>query len=559
MGSNSPVLVSWVAINNDPFEREFKTGKFRQVDGTKIFGPTLTLLCDEASPYVDRIKDVVLLHRNFSGQGAEREQRAVQDTVDELKRRGFRVQLEVWPGDDPTDHQSIFHFVRMSMVKVRKRYQGRELVLHVSPGTPSMHTIWVLMGETGYIEPPFTAVKSYRANEREGRPAVVPVEIGIETFYKMYKVSRPRQVSSDEQGVIWDPGRFQTDAMKNVYRESSRFARLNVPVLIRGERGTGKTTMAGWIRSNSPFKKESLNKNWPSVACGQYNPETMRSELFGYKKGAFTGAMSDKKGLLATAHNDTLFLDEIGDISRDLQRLLIKAIEEKEYLALGDDAPKKSNFRLLTATNISHGELCERLDPDFYDRISLLTIDLPPLRDVSAELVWLWEAVYWQAAVRAECSTKRVSLGAAHHKKVVQRLQQHPLPGNLRDLFRVAYRILAARSDTEDGLSPGDAVEYGLAGLERSNESQVNGSVELSRQVAKAFADLSPLDDILKNHQPLNTSHLISDYQAFLSSEIRRIASSSKKRTETLCDISDRTLRNWASNEWSWKYFTDNR
>lgn len=553
MRNNSPVLVSWVAINNDPFEREFKTGKFRQVEGSKIYGPTLTLLCDEASPYVAKIKDVVLFHRSFSGQGAEREHRAVQDTVNELKARGFQVQCEVWGGDDPTDHQSVFQFVRAKIVEIRKQYKDRELVLHVSPGTPSMHTVWVLMAETGYVEQPFTVVKSYRAKERGERPAAVPVEIGIETFYKMYKASRPRQVSSDEQGVVWDPGRFQTDAMKKVYQEASRFARLNVPILIRGERGTGKTTMAGWIRSNSPFKKESLDKNWPSVACGQYSPETMRSELFGYKKGAFTGAMNDKKGLLAAAHNDTLFLDEIGDVSRDLQRLLIKAIEEKEYVALGDDTPKKSNFRLLTATNIRHSELCERLDPDFFDRISLLTIDLPPLRDVSAELVWLWEAVYWQAAVRAECSTKRVSIGATHHKKIVQRLQQHSLPGNLRDLFRVAYRILAARSDTEDRLSPGDAVEYGLAGLERSNEYQSDSKVELSRQVAKAFADLSSLDDILRNHQPLKTTHLISDYQAFLSSEIRRIASSSQKKTETLCDVSDRTLRNWANNEFSRK------
>ncbi len=548
MSNGTPVLVSWVAINNDPFERDFKTGNFRLVDEATVFGPTLTLLCDDTSLYANKVQDVVLLHRKFSGQSAEREHRVVQDTVDELKRRRFCVQQEVWQGEDPTDHRSIFQFMREKMTKIRKQYQGRELVLHVSPGTPSMHTVWVLMAETGYIEQPFTVVKSYRAKERGERPAVVPVEIGIETFYKMYKASRPRQVSSDEQGVIWDPGRFQTNAMKKVYLEASRFARLNVPILIRGERGTGKTTMAGWIRANSPFKKESLNKNWPSVACGQYSPETMRSELFGYKKGAFTGAVSDKKGLLATAHNDTLFLDEIGDISRDLQRLLIKAVEEKEYVALGDDTPKKSNFRLLTATNISHNELCERLDPDFFDRISLLTIDLPPLRDVSAELVWLWEAVYWQAAARAECSTKCISLGAAHHKKIVQRLQQHSLPGNLRDLFRVAYRILAARSDMEDRLSPGDAVEYGLAGLERSNESQANGSVELSRQVAKAFADLSPLDDILKNHQPLKTSHLISDYQAFISSEIRRIASSIQKKTETLCDISDRTLRNWACN-----------
>ena len=545
MSNGTPVLVSWVAINNDPFERDLKTGNFRRVGDATVFGPTLTLLCDDASLYANKIKDVVLLHRKFSGQSAEREHRAVQDTVDELKRRRLYVQQEVWQGEDPTDHRSIFQFMREKMTKIRKLYQGRELVLHVSPGTPAMHTIWVLMAETGCIDPPFSVVKSYRTNERGGRPAVVPVEIGIDTFYKMYKASRPRQVGSDDQEVIWDPGRFQTEAMKKVYQEASRFARVNVPILIRGERGTGKTTLAGWIRSNSPFRRESQNKNWPSVACGQYSPETMRAELFGYKKGSFTGATSDKEGLLAAAHGDTLFLDEIGDISRDLQRLLIRAIEEKEYMALGDDRPKTSNFRFLTATNIENNELRQRLDPDFFDRISLLTIELPPLRVISAELVWLWDAVYHKAALRAECSGGRVRLGSVHHQRIVRHLQQHPLPGNLRDLFRVAYRLLAARNDTDNRLSPEDAVEYGLAVLGDKNVSITRASATLARQVAAAFVDAAPLDDFLESHQKLNTSIVLDDFKAFIAPELRRIASQQKKNPKNLCDISDRTLRLW--------------
>jgi DNA-binding NtrC family response regulator len=433
------------------------------------------------------------------------------------------------------------------MVKIRSQYLGRELVLHISPGTPSMHTIWVLMAETGCIDPPFTVVKSYRLQERGGRPAIVPVEIGIETFYKIYKTSRPRQVASDDQGVTWDPGRFQTEAMKKVYQEACRFAKINVPVLIRGERGTGKTTLAGWIRSNSPFRRESLNMNWPSVACGQYSPETMRAELFGYKKGSFTGAMKDKEGLLAAAHKDTLFLDEIGDISRDLQRLLIKAIEEKEYMALGDDSPKKSNFRLLTATNIENTELRRRLDPDFFDRISLLTIDLPPLRSVTAELPWLWETVYQQAAIRAECSGSRVQLGAVHHHRIVRRLQQHPLPGNLRDLFRVSYRILAARNDTELRLSPEDSVEYGMAALEGCYGFEAEATASFSKQVAAAFANSAPIDNLLESSGQFVTSAILDDYKSFLASELRRIAAQRQKSPESLCDVSDRTLRSWNS------------
>jgi transcriptional regulator with GAF, ATPase, and Fis domain len=364
------------------------------------------------------------------------------------------VHLVPWDGDDPTDHRGIFEFLRDKLPELRRRFRGRELVLHVSPGTPSMHTVWVLMAETGFVEAPFTLVKSYRRSERRGRPAVVPVELGIETFYKVYKASSPRQVASEEQGVVWDPARFQSDAMRRVYAEARRYAQVNVPVLIRGERGTGKTTLAGWIRSNSPFKREAQDTKWPSVACGQYSPETMRAELFGYKRGAFTGALADRDGLLAAAHRDTLFLDEVGDVSRDLQRLLIRAIEEKTYFALGDDKPRESDFRLLTATNIDEHELRRRLDPDFLDRISLLTLELPPLRDVTGEFPWLWAAVYAEAARRAGVTKRRATLGEAQHGRVVAQLRRHPLPGNLRDLFRVAYRTLAARNDVDAPLPP---------------------------------------------------------------------------------------------------------
>lgn len=136
-----------------------------------------------------------------------------------------------------------------------------------------------------------------------------------------------------------------------------------MPVLIVGERGTGKTTLASWIRLHSPYRRQEQDTHWPAVACGQYSPETMRAELFGYRKAAFTGAVSDRNGLLDAAHRDTLFLDEIGDISRELQRLLIKALEEKRYFRLGDDQARQSNFRLIwpsgsEATTRGHISCC---------------------------------------------------------------------------------------------------------------------------------------------------------------------------------------------------------
>jgi len=488
---------------------------------------------------------VVLLHRVRRGSGSDPERRAVEDLRDVLYERQFRVQLEPWSGVDPTDHREVFKFLRDKVPELRRRFLGREMVLHVSPGTPSMHTVWVLMAETGFVDPPFTVVKSYRRSERQGRSAVVPVELGIETFYKVYKASRPRQLGSEDQGVIWDPGRFRTDAMKRVYAEARRFAPLNAPVLIRGERGTGKTTLANWIRSASPYKREEQNARWPSVACGQYSPETMRAELFGYKRGAFTGATADREGLLSAAHRDTLFLDEVGDISRDLQRLLIRVIEEKKYFALGDDKPHDSDFRLLTASNIDDVDLRRRLDLDFLDRISLLTLDLPPLRDVPDELPWLWEAVYREAARRGGVPARRASMAAPHHQRVVAHLRRHPRPGNLRDLFRVAYRMLAARNDIEDPMAPADAVVYGVEAL-GNTAAGTSSHTTLAGSVAAAFAHGATIDDLVQDGHILNTVKVVAEFKAFIAKEVRRIAAERGIKGNELCDVSERSLRDWA-------------
>jgi DNA-binding NtrC family response regulator len=544
--TQSQVLVTWVAVSNDPHERDNKSGELTLVDGKPVRGPTLTLLLDESSPYVGSIHDVVLLHRSPTGGASEREKRAVAELSAALSELSIRTHPVMWSGEDPTDHRSIFEFLRVQLPIVRKSFPGQELVLHLSPGTPSMHTVWVLMAETGFVDPPFTVVKSYRQTERRGRPAVVPVELGIETFYKAYKSSLPRQVSSEEQRVIWDPARFQTDAMRQVYAEARRFAQLNVPVLIRGERGTGKTTLASWIRSSSPFKREGQDTKWPSVACGQYNAETMRAELFGYKRGAFTGATSDRDGLLTSAHKDTLFLDEIGDISRDLQRLLIKAIEEKRYFALGDDKPRDSDFRLITATNIDETELHKRLDPDFLDRISILTVELPPLRRIPDELPWLWEAVYENAAQRAGVPLIRARLGADHHKRVVAHLRRQPLLGNLRDLFRIAYRILAARNDADSPMPPADAVAYGM-GTSTMVSTDEGTARAPSRALARAFSTGGTLDELLESNGRLQTTDMIDELKAFIAVELRRIAATRGVSVDTLCDVSERSIRSWAS------------
>ncbi len=528
------VLISWLAYNHDPYERKFRSEEYRLTsDGHKVQGPTLTFLFDDQSPWQGRVRDLVLLHRNDDISAAR-----AKATIDKVEHRDPQVRCRAvaWDGTDPTDHRSIFAFVRDKLPRIRRQHPG-ELLVHISPGTPTMQTVWVLMGETGFIEEPFRLLKSLKPAERHKGTAVEPVALDIDTFYKRYRQSQPAEVSADEQSVFWDPGQFQSDRLRRLYDEAARIARLRAPVLILGERGSGKTTLASWIRMQSPFRKEALDTSWPAVACGQYRADTMRSELFGHRKGSFTGAGTDHVGLLTKADGDTLFLDEVGDLARDMQRLLIKAVEERRFQPFGDTAWQTSTFRLITATNVPLEELRQRLDADFFDRVAVLRLRAPSLREIPEELDWLWPAVY--ARVEREAGVV-VSLGEGHHARIVQFLKSHPLPGNLRSLFTLSWRLQARWLDV-------DPTESELvAWLPTALDSPLAaGRGDVTRDIAARFADAAPIDDLIPQGGQLDTRSLQRELQAWLADEVRRVARSRGVAQGELVDVTPKTLRQW--------------
>jgi DNA-binding NtrC family response regulator len=222
---------------------------------------------------------------------------------------------------------------------------------------------------------------------------------------------------------------------------------------------------------------------------------------------------------------------------------LIKAVEEKSYMRLGDDRRLASDFRLVSATNIGNEQLRERLDPDFLDRISMLTLRLPPLREITEEIGWLWEAVFAQASARAGAGPARLSEAA--HATIARELTRHPLPGNLRDLFRVAYRAIAARGDSHEPLSMSASIEYALEGLRSDETSSI--AEDLPRAVARAFAASSGLDDLMADDQPIPTRAIERGLKKFIADEVRRVAKARGVAPETLCDVTDRALRDWSA------------
>jgi transcriptional regulator with AAA-type ATPase domain len=542
MSREGPVLLSWCARNNDPYERD-RDGNYR-ADGKAQPGPTLTLLFDPESEFCKKIEDVVLLS-NESPNGVDTAAETVlNQTVEAIRAKGpmIRCQSRKMKTTDPTDHLSIFEFLKKEIPRIRQEFTGREIVVHISPGTPAMQTIWVLMAECGFIQPPFRVVKSYRKSDRRDARAVVPVKVGIETFYKVFRNSRPSHTSTAEEKVLWDPAQFKSKKLIALYKEAKSFARLRVPVLITGERGTGKTTLANWIRANSGFCRPELTSNWASVPCGQYTPETMRAELFGYVKGAFTGAEKDHDGLLKVADGDTLFLDEVGDISRDLQRLLIRAVEEGTYNRLGSTKTEKSNFRLIAATNVTDAELDKRLDPDFHDRIGGLRLAIPPLRELPEDLPWLWRSAFLIAVQRSGVEYP-IQLSSTQHDQVVAQFLAHRLEGNIRDLLRVANRLIARLAETPETDWVG-CLEYAVSCLSFKGEI-----VSVSAEIAKAFSRGERLDRIIESSGKIATKRFESDIRAYLAAEIRRMAHDRELEPGKLCDVSSRTLRDWASQQ----------
>ena len=527
VGDSECIVLSWLAVNNDPFNRDDSPG------------PTLTLLLDPESPYRGHIREAHVLY-NHHGH----EQTGVELREEVAKRGGTDIEFHLHYVDvQPIDHRAIFQKLRGVVSDIRQRAIDVPLVVHVSPGTPAMHTVWVLMAETGLIEPPYTLVQSVRRGERRGTPPVMEVEIGLETPLKTYQSTRPEAARSSEDRVRPDPLQSQSKRRQALYERARMFAQLNVPVLLLGERGTGKSTLATWIRSNSPFRKPENDGAPPAVACGQFSPELVRSELFGHVKGAFTGAQSDRDGLLKVANGDTLFLDEIADLSAEVQRLLIRAIENKEYTPEGSDKTLNSDFRLIAATNRPWTALEKRLDADFLDRISYFTLEAPPLRETPEDLSMLWRQVLGEAVRRAGVDRSVIKEIMACNDFVIGPLQNHPLPGNFRDLFSLSYHILAALQ--QEHATVVEAVEYGLqAGLRIKHG---RGQVDPVVAAVAGFSEGRPLAPEVFDGKVLETKEAFDQFRKYLATEIRRAATFRGQKPEDLCDRTNRALQKWVN------------
>lgn len=212
-------------------------------------------------------------------------------------------------------------------------------------------------------------------------------------------------------------------------------------VLITGESGTGKEVAARLIHNMSA----SANKKFVAINCAAIPENLIESELFGHKKGAFTGAIQDKDGLFKVASGGTLFLDEIGDLPKNMQAKLLRALQEREITPLGDTCPIKIDVRLITATNRDLKKAVENGDfrQDLFYRINVINIKMPALRDLVEDIPVLAQHFIDKFVREFAKSPRRLGNSAA------RALALYPWPGNVRELENVIERaIILGSSDS---------------------------------------------------------------------------------------------------------------
>src|SRR4026209_199023 len=232
----------------------------------------------------------------------------------------------------------------------------------------------------------------------------------------------------------------QSKKMKELFELVESVAASDANILIQGENGTGKELIANAIHYNSNRVKGPFIK----INCAAIPKDLIESELFGYKKGAFTGANTDKGGLFEMAESGSLLLDEIGEMPPYLQTKLLRVLQEREYRPIGSDRIVRVGFRLVCATNIDLDAALRdgKLREDLYFRINTITLRVPPLRERTEDIPLLCEHFLEKYRLRHQRSTKTIAPAAYHV------LIRHRWPVNVRELENVIERgVLVAKGN----------------------------------------------------------------------------------------------------------------
>lgn len=272
--------------------------------------------------------------------------------------------------------------------------------------------------------------------------------------------------SARERRTVVDPFLGTSPAIRDLAEHARKVLEADSPILIQGETGTGKGVLAAWLHRHGPRSEEPF----VDLNCAGLSHEFLESELFGHEKGAFTGAVARKQGLLEIAHGGTVFLDEIGDVNARVQPKLLKVLEEKCFRVLGDVRERYVDIRLIAATHANLGAMARdgQFRSDLYFRISAIPLAVPPLRARGNDVLILAKALLVRIAADLGRSPPEFAADAE------RALLDYPWPGNVRELRNILERavllgegnVIASRDLRFDAMHSAEARDESMLTLQ---------------------------------------------------------------------------------------------
>ena len=298
----------------------------------------------------------------------------------------------------------------------------------------------------------------------------------ISTYH--LEISKREERIRDLNSELGDRYRYHTmigksKQMQKIYRLLEKISSSDSSVFVQGENGTGKELVAKAIHFYSP-RKDNV---FLALNCSAFNDNLLDSELFGHVKGAFTGAVKDKRGLFEQAHGGTLFLDEIGDTSLSMQVKLLRVLQEGTFLPVGATSPKRADVRIIAATNKNVKEMMKNGEfrEDLFYRINVINVDLPALRDREEDVPVLIDHFLEKKCADSGQQLKQLS------KKTLEKMLDYNWPGNVRELENEIERLVVlAGSDktiTPDMLSP-RILDHGREEFSAARGVRTSGSLK---------------------------------------------------------------------------------
>jgi transcriptional regulator with PAS, ATPase and Fis domain len=412
-------LISWVATMHD-----FTRNPTNQIIGINESGPTFNFHKD----FFDHDRHVILSSEKGDNPNPyiERLRTALGE-----KYPTRTIETRYLDVSDVIDIPQIKSKVEGLLIR---EYKDNEINIFFSPGTSAMQISWYLIHESGLLNTKLFQVRP-KNYSKTGKAELLDMQVVKSTI--------PGGSIIKEESVVYHKEDYLiTHTLKPIYWRAEMIAKADqVTTLIFGESGSGKEHLANYIHKNS-----ARNQNpFIAINCSAFTDELLESRLFGHIKGSFTGAVADHKGLLEEAQGGTVFLDEIGDISPYMQQLLLRVIQEKKILRIGDTKEKKINVRIIAATNRDLSVRCAEgnFRWDLFYRLAVTELTLPPLRDRGMEEKKELIDFFIESKRKIFKRSKKLRLG----KDVENYILNYPFPGNVREVENLIENLYVFNND----------------------------------------------------------------------------------------------------------------